>query len=167
VIKLTIYKWYKEEVPKEVNIKQVYGIVFSNDGKVILRVDGNQYKLTGGKPEKKDTSLEKTLQREYLEELNIMIEDIYYLGYLLVEENNEKYAQVRMIAKIKKIGNNRPDMDNGKIYKRFMVNQDNVKRYLKYTDLAGNQMIEDAIKLANKKYNFETIDNRNEYFIKD
>jgi len=59
------------------------------------------------------------------------------------------------------------DIDNGKIYKRFMANQDNVKRYLKYPDLAGNQMIDDAIMLANKKYNFDTTDNINEYFIKD
>jgi len=61
--------------------------------------------LTGGKPENIDINLEDTLKREYLEELNMEIKDIYYLGYLLVEENSEKYAQVRMIAKIKKIGN--------------------------------------------------------------
>ncbi len=164
---MVIYKWYKEEVPECINIKQVYGVVFSNDGKVVLRVDDNKYKLTGGKPEKTDASLEKTLQREYLEELNIMIEDVHYLGYLLVLENGEQYAQVRMIAKIKEIGNSRPDTDNGKIYKRFMAKQDNVKRYLQYTDLAGNQMIDDAIKLANKKYNFDTTDNRSEYFIDD
>ncbi len=164
---MAIYKWYKEEVPQCINIKQVYGVVFSNDGKVILRVDDNKYKLTGGKPEKTDASLEKTLQREYLEELNIIIEDVHYLGYLLVLENGEQYAQVRMIAKIKEIGNSRPDTDNGKVYKRFMAKQDNVKRYLQYTDLAGNQMIDDAIKLANKKYNFDTTDNRREYFIDD
>ncbi len=40
-----------------------------------------------------------------------------------------------------------------------MANQDNVKRYLKYPDLAGNQMIDNAINLANKKYNFDTTDN--------
>lgn len=161
------FKWYKEEVPKELKIKQVYGIVFSNDGKALLRVEDNKYKLTGGKPEKSDITFEKTLEREYLEELNIAIEDIHYLGYLLVEENNEQYAQVRMIAKIKNIGPNRPDIDNGKIYKRFMSTQDNVKKYLDYVDLAGNQMITDAINLANKKYEFASNDNKKEYFLAD
>lgn len=164
---MIIYKWYRELVPKDLSIRQVYGIVFSDEGKVVLRVDSNKYKLTGGKPENIDISLDDTLKREYLEELNIEIKDICYLGYLLVVESNEKYAQVRMIAKIDKIGNNRPDIDNGKIYKRFMANQDNVKKYLKYTDLAGNQMIDDAIKLANKIYNFDTTNNRKEYFIED
>lgn len=103
-------------------VKQVYGIAFSNEGNIVLRVDDSKYKLTGGKPEKYDKSFEETLKREYIEELNIELEDIYYLGYLLVEEdNNEKYAQVRMIARIKNIGENKPDMDNGKTYKRFMA----------------------------------------------
>ena len=110
--------------------------------------------------------MEDTLKREYLEELNIAIEDIYYLGYLLVEcDTKEKYAQVRMLAKIKSIGEVNPDIDNGKTYKRFMVNIKNVKQYLNYPDLAGNLMIDDAIKLAKEKYNINFRDTNNEYFI--
>ena len=162
-----MYKWYyMENVPKNILVKQVYGIVFSDDGKVVLRVENGKYKLTGGRPEKEDNSLEDTLKREYLEELNIEIRDIKYLGYLLVCEGNEKYAQVRMIAKINKIGDNRSDLDNGKIYKRFMSSQVSVKKYLKYEDLAGNKMIDDALDLANKNYNFNIIDD-DEYFIND
>lgn len=162
---LVVYEWYTENVPEDISIRQVYGIVFSSDGKVVLRVDSNKYKLTGGKPEEKDANLEETLKREYIEELNIEIEEVYYLGYLLVEENNEKYAQVRMIAKVNKIGDNRPDMDNGKIYKRFMANQTNLKHYLQYEDIAGKQMLDDALELANKKYDFNILDNAKEYFI--
>ena len=68
-----------------------------------------------------------------------------------------------MIAKIKNIGDIKPDIDNGKIYRRFMVKQINVKKYLNYQDLAGNQLIDDAINLANKKYTFEVKDM--EYYI--
>lgn len=68
-----------------------------------------------------------------------------------------------MIAKIKNVGNIRPDIDNGKIYGRFMSKQINVKTYLNYQDLAGNQLIDDAIKLANEKYNF--IFTNEEYYI--
>lgn len=99
-----------------------------------------------------------------MEELNVEIEDIFYLGYLLVEEDNNQYAQVRMIAKIKKINDIRPDTDNGKVYQRYVVNQNNAKNYLDYKDLAGNQMIDDAIKLANENYSFSNINDK-EYFI--
>ncbi len=157
------YTWVKEAVPKKILVKQVYGIVFSSEGNVILRVENDKYKLTGGRPEIDDNDFSDTLKREYLEELNIELEDLHYLGYLLVEEEQKKYAQVRMIAKIKNIGDIKPDIDNGKIYRRFMVKQINVKKYLNYQDLAGNQLIDDAINLANKKYTFEVKDM--EYYI--
>lgn len=86
------YTWIKKSVPKELLVKQVYGIVFSNDGNILLRVDNNKYKLTGGKPENSDDNFWDTLKREYIEELNIELENIHYLGYLLVEEKQEKYA---------------------------------------------------------------------------
>ena len=156
------FTWFKKELPTNLDIRQVYGIVFSDNGNILLQIDKNKYNLTGGKPELFDSNLEETLKREYIEELNIEIKDIYYLGYLLVEEDSkEKYAQVRMIARIKKIGNIRPDKDNGKIYKRFMANIKNVKKYLNYSGLAGNQLIDDAIKMAKEKYNL-----KNEYNIK-
>lgn len=60
--------------------------------------------------------LKKYLNREYIEEINVELEERYYLGYFLVEEN--------------------------------------VKKYLKYSDKAGNLMIDDAIHLANNKYIF-------------
>jgi len=157
------YRWIKGEVDKNLKVRQVYGIVFNKDGNILLRVDDNKYKLTGGKPENDDKNYSETLKREYLEELNIEIEDIQYLGYLLVEENNEKYAQVRMIAKVKNIGEIKPDIDNGKIYQRFMANQKNVKRYLMYEDIAGNEMIDEAIKLGNIKYQFDI--NEEEYYV--
>lgn len=157
------YSWFKTPVPINLEIKQVYGVVFSNEGNILLRIDDKKYKLTGGKPEKIDENLEATLKREYLEELNVEIEEIHYLGYLLVEENNKQYAQVRMIARIKRIGEIKPDVDNGKIYKRFMANSNNVKKYLNYSDLAGNQLIDDAINIAKEIYNFKYDDK--EYFI--
>ncbi len=158
------YVWIKNEVPINLEVKQVYGIVFSEEGKILLRVDNHKYKLTGGHPEERDNCFEDTLKREFIEELNIEIKDICYLGYLLVEEDNVQYAQIRMIARIKKINDIRADIDNGKIYQRYMANQNNVKNYLDYKDLAGNQMIDDAIKLANENYCFST-PNDKEYFL--
>lgn len=160
---MTKYKWVRKQVDQNLKISQVYGIVFNNDGNILLRIDDNKYKLTGGKPEICDKNNSETLKREYFEELNVEIEDIQYLGYLLVEEDKEKYAQVRMIAKIKNIGRIRPDVDNGKIYQRFMAKQENIKMYLNYKDLAGNEMIDDAIKTGNLKYRFKL--KNEEYYI--
>lgn len=159
------FTWIKTDVPKELEVRQVYGVVFSDNGKVLLRVDNNKYKLTGGHPDKNDQGFEDTLKREFIEELNVEVKDIHYLGYLLVEENHEKYVQVRMIAKIKEIGPIRPDLDNGKLYQRYLAYQNNVKKYLDYSDLAGNQMIDDALILANEYFDFDDNDNENEYFI--
>lgn len=140
------YTWNTSLVPNDVVVKQVYGIVFSDDFKILLRVEDGKYKLTGGKPEK-DESYEDTLKREYIEELNVELDNVSYLGYLLVEENDSLYAQVRMVAKIKKINDTCIDPATGKMYGRELVDCNKVKDYLKYKDDAGNTMIDDAINM--------------------
>lgn len=158
------YRWVKSAVLDNLEVKQVYGVAFFDDGKVLLRVEDGTYKLTGGKPEIYDTCFEDTLIREYLEEINVKICDIYYLGYQLVDEENglKPYAQVRMIARIEKIGDPILDVDSGKTYKRFLANFNTVQKYLNYTDSAGKQLIDDAILLAKEKYHFNFSDK--EYF---
>ena len=83
------YKWYSGNVPKDIEIKQVYGIAFNEDGKIFLRIDDGIYKLTGGRPEPQDKSMEDTLKREFIEEANIIIKNIHLIGYQLVNENNK------------------------------------------------------------------------------
>ena len=145
------YAWYNTQVPNNIKVRQVYGIVFSDDYKVLLRIEDNKYKLTGGKPEENE-SYEETLKREYIEELNVELEECYYLGYLLVEDNNEKYAQVRMMAKIKSINEKHVDPATGKMYGRELVNTDKVKELLNYKDIAGNLMVDEAIQKAKEIY---------------
>ena len=139
------YTWHNDPVPMDLEVRQVYGFAFMED-KVILRIENNKYKLTGGKPELGET-FEQTLKREYIEELNVELEDVYYLGYLLVEDNNDRYAQVRMVARIKNIMENHLDPATGKMYGRELINLDKLKEYLNYSDEAGNKMIDDAIKM--------------------
>lgn len=148
------YIWIRDSVPKNLDVRQVYGIVFSEDGRILLRLEDNSFELTGGHPEKIDRCFEDTLKREYIEELNVEIKDIHYLGYLYVEENQDRFAQVRMISKIKKINEARPDLDNGKIYQRYLVGRNNAKRYLNYSDEAGNQMLDDAVNAADERFSF-------------
>lgn len=75
------------------------------------------------------------------------------LGYQLVNENNEvsPYAQVRMIAEIDKIFENRPDLDNGKIYERVFKTPEETIRLLNWGEV-GKKQIEEAVKLAKKYY---------------
>ena len=145
------YSWFKQLVPEGLKVKQVYGIAFSDDGRVILRIEDGKYKLTGGKPENTET-FEQTLKREYIEELNVELKEINYLGYFLVQENDERYAQVRMIAKIKTINEQKADPATGKIYGRELVEIEKLKTYLNYQDEAGNKMIDDAISMAKETF---------------
>ena len=147
------YTWVKDCIPEKLLVKQVYGIAFTDDAQIVLRIEDGLYKLTGGKPENSET-FEETLKREYIEELNIEVEDIHYLGYLLVEDSSDRYAQVRMIAKIKAkaINDVHTDPATGKSYGREPVPAACVKEYLNYPDTAGNEMLDDAIKLAGEQY---------------
>jgi len=85
------FTWIKDVVPEKLPVRQVYGVAFSDDNRIILRIEDGQYKLTGGKPENAET-FEETLKWEYIEELNVELEDIHYLGYLLIEDDSDKYA---------------------------------------------------------------------------
>ena len=155
------YTWFKEPLPKDLKYTQVYAIAFTDDSRILLRIEHNKYQLTGGKPEVNE-SYEETLKREYIEEANTYVDDCHYLGYLLVEEDNKKYAQVRFIAKIKNIKENHIDPATGEMYERKLVKPSNVKEYLNYPGEAGNKMLDDAIKLAQEKYKFNNINETEE-----
>ncbi len=116
------YKWYNGKVPKDIEIKQVYGIVFNEEGNIFLRIDDG------------------------------LIKNIHLLGYQLVNENNEvkPYAQVRMIAQIDKIFENRPDLDNGKLYERVFKTPKETIDLLNWGEV-GRKQIEEAVKLAKKE----------------
>ncbi len=153
-----VFTWKKEKLPKGLPVTQVYGIIFSDDGKVLLLGNDNRYNLSGGHTEKFDKTLEDTLKRELFEEMNIQLKNIHYLGYLLVREKGKpEYAQARMIAQIKDVGQVRPDLDNGKTYKRLLACPRNVKKYLNYEE-EGEKMVDDAILLASQKFKFKPLD---------
>ena len=79
---------------------------------------------------------------------------VVHLGYLFVEDNSDKYAQVRMIAKIKTIHDCHTDPATGKTYRRELVPEAKLKEYLNYSDSAGNEMIDDAMSLAKEQIAF-------------
>ena len=81
MVKIT---WRKGEVPKDLYVRQVYGIVFTNDGRLLLKVKDKKgrtdYNFAGGTPENYDTNFESTLRREFEEEVNTTLKkDVYIL----------------------------------------------------------------------------------------
>ena len=158
-----VFTWHSNVLPEGLRVTQVYGVAFSDDGKILLMIDKGKYNLIGGHPEPHETSYEQTLKREFIEEVNIELEDIHYLGYFSVNEPGKpEYAQVRMIAKIKSIGEKEPDPDRGRTYERLLCNQYNVKNYLNYGG-DGDKMLDDAIKSANKKFSFKSSNDKDVY----
>lgn len=146
-----IYKWVDGEVSPELPVKQVYGIVFSKDGKILLKKDGEHYSLPGGKPEPEDSRMEDTLKRELDEEVNVSACNIVMLGYQLVDEQNNipPYAQVRMAAKITRIGAKRPDPDTGRTYDRVFASPKRAAELLNWGDV-GEQQIQAAVFAAKR-----------------
>ena len=154
-------KWFNDDVPIDMDITQVYGVVFTEDGKTLLKHEIKNgelvYSLAGGTPEDFDKTREDTLKREFLEEVNTTLKgDIFYLGYQEVNECNgkPKYAQIRMTAIIDKIGTKQPDPDNGKTYGRVLVSPENAIKLLDWK-ATGEAIINRAVEIAKKNFNIE------------
>lgn len=138
------YVWNSELVPMDMDITQVSGILLDNRKNVLIYEEDGRYRIPGGHPIN-DEAIEETLVRECLEEVNAEIENIMYLGYqeVIGDGDKEPYAQVRMIARIKNMGEERPDLDNGKTYKRIFVPLNEVNKYLKWAEV-GDAMIQEV-----------------------
>ena len=52
---MTRFKWINNNVPNNLKVKQVYGVAFSDDGRILLRIEDGKYKLTGGKPNENES----------------------------------------------------------------------------------------------------------------
>ena len=163
-----VFEWFKEAVPQSLEVKQVYGVLFDEYGRTLVRtevINGKKYGcLAGGKPEIGDDGMDGTLRREAIEEVNTTLKEIYYLGYQTVNEGNgiPVYAQVRMIGLIDKIGPKKPDPDGGKIYDRILTTPERAIEILSWGE-EGKKMIRDATELAKIKFNFKEIKTDEEF----
>ncbi len=143
------YIWHEGPVPKGMRVTQVAGILFNDEGKVLVKKDADGiYGLAGGTPEAGETR-EETLHREVDEEVNCKIDNLQYIGYQVVKGDGKPYAQLRYIAHVTYFGPNRPDLDNGKIYERSFVPAEDANKHLKYGK-TGDEIIEAAVRVAKK-----------------
>ena len=162
------FEWVGERVPEGMRITQVYGIILDREGRVMLRLEktagGIRYSLGGGRPEPFDDGIEATCRRELLEEVNTEIETPVYIGYQLVDEEDgtSPYAQVRMAALIKRIGEKKPDPDNGETYDRYMVSPERAAELLNWGDVGYEQVMK-AKEVVYRQYGITGGSSKEEY----
>lgn len=110
------YIWHEEDFPAEGEVAQIQAVLLTADGRVLVRIKNGEARLAGGRPELEDTSLEETLRREVLEEANVEIYKIAYLGYQEaisdLDGEEEIALQSRMVALVTEILSAQPDPDS-------------------------------------------------------
>lgn len=164
-----ILSYHNGEVPKEYRVRQVYGIIFTYDGRMMLKVDkdksGNYiYSLAGGTPEDYDKDRIDTLKRELIEEVNTtVLEPIIMVGYQTVTGDGDKpvYAQIRMTAMIDTIGEKLPDPDNGITHLRLLAPPEKAKVLLNWTQV--DDLINEAVRLAKENFDIAFTNDKEEW----
>jgi len=160
--------WENGLVPEGMEIKQVYGLIFTKDGRIMLRteqkLDCVKFSLAGGHPESFDEGIEGTCRRELIEEINTTIHQPVYVGYQLIDEEDGTplYAQVRMTAVIDCIGPIRADPDNGKTYGRFLTSPDRASKLLNWGDV-GYAQIYRAVEIIEREFGIKLKSSVEEY----
>lgn len=147
-------EWFEDTNFSNVeNIKQVYGILFNNEGKFLIINTVGNWQLPGGKPEEGET-WEETGIREAIEEADVEIEDIIPLGYQKVSElkkdRNPPFHQLRFTAKITKL--NEPSVDpwTGKIPERKFILPEEFLEYCPWGEIGSH-----IVHLARNKINLD------------
>jgi hypothetical protein len=116
------YLWHESPVAGHLEIAKVYGFLVCPDtGRVLVQECDGRFNLPGGSPESVDADLSATLAREALEESQVVVTEMAYLGYQEVHRPGcAPYAQVRMAGLIARFGPRRPDADSGRLLRRLM-----------------------------------------------
>jgi len=124
-------RWIEDsDFSKLDNVKQVYGFLFDQEGKVVVITDNPEknWTLPGGSPEDYDKDWMDTLIREVEEEADVEIDEnsVVSLGYVEVKPMSEKcrkktHYQLRVAAKVSKIKEQTTDPARNMInYRKFI-----------------------------------------------
>lgn len=150
-----LIKWINtRDVDKYQPITQVYGVVFSENGEILIcrEKETGEWQIPGGHPEKGET-IAQALERELLEEVDVEVKDIICLGTQEISfpDNPEKPViyQVRCIATLKELLSQTTDPANGNVWQRKFVPASEVTNYVSW-GITGNAMFNDAIDLWRK-----------------
>ncbi|MBI3430386.1 MAG: NUDIX domain-containing protein [Actinobacteria bacterium] len=144
---MSTLKWFEAVVPVGLEVRQVYGFIFSTDGRILVLEDEGKFNLPGGKPENNE-SVDETLIRETFEEGQTKIHSRGYLGYQLVE-GIETFAQVRLVASIDHFLPTDKDPSTGRRYWRLLVPPTELNELLGWGE-SGKRQVASAIASASR-----------------
>ena len=145
-------EWFEDINFLEIkDIKQVYGILFNNEGRMLIINTVGNWQLPGGKPENGET-WEETAIRESMEEADVEIEEITPLGFQRVSEIRESeelpsFHQIRFVANIKKLNEPSVDPATGKVPERKFIKPEEFSKYCPWGDIGQH-----IINLAEKNF---------------
>ena len=152
--------WLKDnDLSKYLPITQVYGIVFNSKGEILVARETSEgkWQIPGGKPEKGET-IEETIRRELLEEVDVKAGKIYPLGAQKTEVPNnpnksegDLFYQLRCVVELDELLPQTPDPDRGNVWERMFVPVGKITEYIKWGE-TGNAMFEDAVALWKEKH---------------
>ena len=116
---------------------------------------------------KKDIAFASTTQKndallEIAHILRVCKDDIIEANKVDLENGEKPFAQVRMVAKILKIGKRQPDPDSGITYERLLIPPKDAGKTLNWGDI-GNRIIELATITAKENFEFEKANENQEY----
>ena len=145
----------KFDEPLLKNLQQVYGFLFTDDGKICIvrATEKKGWRLPGGSPEPVDASWKDTIIREAIEEADIQIDkDSLKIAGLIknspISENCEMGAgyALRVIGKIISIEDQTEDVAEGVINERKFIDP---KEFLNYGhwEKFGEHQIKMALKV--------------------
>jgi len=158
-IQVTMTWMPDNELRKYEPINQVYGIVFNDKGEILIARESSdgKWQLPGGKPEKGET-IEETLKRELLEEVDVKAGEIHPLGAQKTEmpgnpnkNEGDIFYQIRCVVELGELLPQTPDPDRGNVWERIFVPAERITDYIKWGEV-GNAMFADAIKLWKEKH---------------
>ena len=158
-IEVTMIWMRDDNIEKFSPVTQIYAIVFNDKGEILVARESSdgKWQIPGGKPEKGET-MEETVRRELLEEVDVKAGAIYPLGAQKTEmpgnpnkDEGDLFYQLRCVVELGELLPQTPDPDRGNVWERKFVASDEITEYIKW-GAVGDAMFADAIKLWKQKH---------------
>lgn len=153
-----LWPWHTGPVPDGLRQQQAWGWLFVPDGRVVIVCDPSDplALLPGGTIETTDASPEATLVREAVEEAQLTLADVAYLGWFY-DATGEAYggigecARLRFAARVTAIGPATPDTATGRSFVRLLATPHQAADLLGWGK-RGHEQAEQAARLAHTRW---------------
>ena len=115
------FAWCLRPAPAGMPVVQVYDWLLDDAGRVLVQDTGDGFNLPGGSPEPVDVDIAATVAREAMEESQVTVVDVVYLGYEQVEREGAPRALVRTVGRIGEFRPRHRDPAGGRLLGRLLT----------------------------------------------